>query len=126
MAKKQVALRPRSTSAEHSTHGPWQMAATSFPWALSLMHESQGLRVATDVIGRIAAGRHHAIEIGGPHLAVRLVGPYGIAELAGIDLTGFGAHGHHLGAGFLKTKVRIPDFHLLVHVIDQNGDTFSV
>ena len=36
-------------------------------------------------------------------------------------------NGHsHLRAGLLKTKVGIPDFHLLVQVVHQYGDAFSV
>ncbi len=89
------------------------------------MHEPVGLGVAADVVGRIPAGHDHAVELRGRDFVVGLVAVDRISQLAGIGRSRRSADGDHVRARFAQPVERIPDFHFLINVIDQDNDLFS-
>ena len=97
-----------------------------FPLRVEIVHEQVGLGVAADMIGRIAPGHDHAVELRGGNFVMGLVAVDRVSQLAGIGLPGFRSDDRYFAAGFLETVDGIPHLHLLVHLLDQNGGSFSL
>ena len=54
-----VILRPRTTSASTSVHGPWQMTATGLPERHEVAHERDRAGVQAQLVGVARAARQH-------------------------------------------------------------------
>ena len=78
------------------------------------------------MVGSIAAGNDDDIEILGTDILGRLVAPDRVSQLAGIGLAGFRSDDRYFAPGFFETVDGIPHLHLLVHLLDQNGGSFSL
>ncbi len=71
---------------------------------IHIVHELIRLGVAANMVGRITAGDHHAIEIRGPRVIVRELRFHRVAEFAAVSFACFGADGYHRGARLLKAE----------------------
>src|SRR2546428_510676 len=52
-------------------------------------------------------------------------GPARVTVLAGVGFASLRAHGDDRRAGFLEAVERIPEFHLLIQIVDEDGDGFA-
>ena len=87
-------------------------------FGIHVAHELVGFRMAADVVRRITAGHHYAIEIGRSGVFIGKLALHRVAQLAGVGLAPFGAHRDYGSSGLLEAEQRIPDFHFLVHLVD--------
>ena len=99
-------------------------AGNQFALRVHVVHEFIGRSVAADVIRSVSSGNHDTVEVRCPQFVVRFPGFDRVAQFAGIGLARFGADNHNFSAGLLKAEIRVPDFHLLVHDVHQNSDSF--
>src|ERR1700704_5492442 len=81
--------------------------------------------VAAHVVGRGSARHYNAVELRSRYLVIGLVAVDRIAVLARVGLTGFRSHRHHFGAPFAQAVQRIPYFHFLIKVVDEQSDSLS-
>ena len=92
---------------------------------VDLANKVQSLLMTPNVIRSISARNHDAVVVRGAHFIVGFVGFAGVSEFAGVGLAGGSADGDDFRTSFLQAVNRVPDFHLLVHVVDQNRDSFA-
>jgi regulator of sirC expression with transglutaminase-like and TPR domain len=91
-----------------------------------LPNEIDGERVAANEVRREASGGDHPIEILGPRDVVRDVGLARVAEFALVSFARDCPYGDDFRARFAQPIERIPNFHFLVQLIDQDCDAFAV
>ena len=76
------------------------------------------------MVGRVAAGSDKAVEIRCRDFVIRFVGYTGVAQFRGVSGSSFGPDCNYFRTCFAEAVERIPDFHFLVGLIDQDGNTF--
>ena len=112
-----VIVRPLSTSASTSVHGPWQITPTGFACSKNASHEAHRVLVrAQEVRVRDAAGQHEAVVVGRVGVRDRLVDPerVGLVEVVeGLDLAVFDRDQLGLAARLLDRLPRLGQLHLL-------------
>lgn len=114
---------------EHVVGGAETPAAVAdggneFALRVDIGDELVGFGVTADMVGRVAAGGDETIEVRCRDFVVRFVGHAGVAQFRRVRCAGFRADGNYFRAGFAEAVERIPDFHFLVGLVHQNGDTF--
>ncbi len=116
---------------EHAARGAQHPGAVAdggheFALRIHFLHELVGLRMAADMIRRIAPGHYHAIEIGSLGVIIGNLAFHRVAQFAAVGLARFGANRDYRGSGLLEAEQRVPNFHFLVHVVHENCDLLTV
>jgi len=97
-----------------------------FALFVEVADEVDRIDMPANKIGRKATGGDDAIEFAGLRLIPADIGSAGITDLAGINLTGYGAYGHDMRAGFPQAVEGIPDLHFLVLLVDKDCDSAAL
>jgi hypothetical protein len=93
---------------------------------IDFMYEGGGSRMAADMVWCKTTWCHYAIVVFGLQIAITLFGDGRIAHLAWVAFASLSADKINFGPGFFQAVVGVPDFHLLVELIDEDGNAFSL